>query len=94
MSTKYEVSMSNPVAREVCTYAYDVDPRRIKHDCTGSLVDKPNEPTRNYNMYMVKVFLQSGRHLADDISSKITFDENLAICLSLRFRLSITIGLS
>ena len=33
-------------------------------------------------------------HLADDISSKTTFDENLAICLSLRFRLSITVGLS
>ena len=32
------------------------------------------------------------RHLADDILSKIMFDENLAICLRLRFRLLITIG--
>ena len=31
---------------------------------------------------------------AEDISSKIMFEENLTICLSLRFRLSITIGLS
>ena len=37
---------------------------------------------------------KSRQHLADDISSKITLDENLAICLSLRFRLSITTGLS
>ena len=37
---------------------------------------------------------KSRLQLVDDISSKITFDENLAICLSLRFRLSITIGLS
>ena len=29
---------------------------------------------------------------ADDISSKMTFDENLAICLSLSFGLSITIS--
>ena len=34
------------------------------------------------------------RYLANGISFEITFDENLAICLSLRFRLSITIGLS
>ena len=40
--------------------------------------------------YSKVVFL----HLADDISSKITFDENLVICLSLWFRLAITIGLS
>ena len=31
---------------------------------------------------------------ADDISSKITFHESLVICLSLRFRLAITVGLS
>ena len=37
---------------------------------------------------------KSRRHLADDILSKIMFDENLAICLSLRFRQSIAIGLS
>ena len=34
------------------------------------------------------------QHLANDISSKITIDENLAICLSLRLSLLITTGLS
>ena len=37
---------------------------------------------------------KSRQDLVDDISSKIMFDENLTICLSLRFRLSITLGLS
>ena len=36
---------------------------------------------------------KSKQHLADDISSKATFDKNVAICLNFRFRLSITIGL-
>ena len=58
--------------------------------------------TRSYHVHMVvwsscseikKIIPKSRRHLADN-SSKIMFDENLAICLSLRFRLSITIGLS
>ena len=55
---------------------------------------------RSYHVHMVKwsFFVLSNPKKkiqnADDISSKITFDENLAICLSLRFRLSITIGLS
>ena len=47
-----------------------------------------------YNFTLIKKIPKGRRHLADDISSKITFDENLAICLSLRFRLLITISLS
>ena len=55
--------------------------------------------TRSYHMYLVKwsFFVLSNQkkfQKADDISSKIMFDENIAICLSLTFRLSITIGLS
>ena len=61
-----------------------------------------NQKSRRYHMYMVKwsFFVLSNqkkkipKKKADDISSKTTFDENLATCLSSRFRLSITIGLS
>ena len=52
--------------------------------------------TRSYHMYMLKwsffvLSKERRRHLVNDISSKIMFDENLTIYLSLRFRLSITI---
>ena len=59
MSTKYEVSMSNPVARGVCTDANDTnddDEQQTMHDCIGSLVDKPNEPKSTK-------MVQNGSHL-------------------------------
>ena len=46
MYTKHEVSMSNPVAGEVCTddnYA-DANDEGQCMTVQGSLVDKPNEP--------------------------------------------------
>ena len=42
MYTKYEVSVSNPVPKEVCTDADANDGQSMIVE--GSLVDKPNEP--------------------------------------------------
>ena len=61
MHTKYEVSMSNPLAGEVCTDA-DGNDANANDDANdgqymivqGSLVGKPNEPkgvTNNYFLH-------------------------------------------
>ena len=72
----------------------------------GEVIFLRNEQSKNEKLPCVHgevVFLRveqskqipkSRRHLTDNIMAKIMFDENLTICFSLRFRLSISIGLS
>ena len=65
MHTKYEVSMPNPMAGEVCTDdEADANDANTNDDrqsmiAQGSLVDKPNEPkiTRVSKLYTTKASL-------------------------------------
>ena len=50
MYTKYEVSMSNPVAGGAVHRQHQRCQRRTKHDCIGPLANKPNEPIKLYEL--------------------------------------------
>ena len=65
----------------------------------AEIIQCPTNEGRSYSLKTIHggIYTRNGRFIKPSshlISYKITVDKNLAICLSLRFRLLITIGLS